>query len=287
MLFLIKKHVSLYPKKPNKIIRFIRSKWLLRIVFFVLLTVLTQVGGIIYALSIWLVNRFSIRSVWKRFALFFSLYFLVSLGIVPHLASFFGREKITHNKHLKAHSLFYVLTNRNYVTPELNSILNETAAKIATEYPGIQLIYLDANFPFIDGFPLLPHRYHNDGKKIDITFIYKEKKQFSNLKPSLSGYGVFENPIGKATDYVNICKSKGYAQYDFTKYVTMGLMNPNLQFSNIANKFFVDQLINQPKVETIFIEPHLTTRLQLESEKLIFHGCGTVRHDDHIHVEVQ
>ena len=59
----------------------------------------------------------------------------------------------------------------------------------------IQLNILDANFPFIDGFPLLPHRSHNDGRKVDISLVYETSDgQYSYAVVSRSGYGVFESP---------------------------------------------------------------------------------------------
>ena len=39
-------------------------------------------------------------------------------------------------------------------------------------------------------------------------------------------------------------------------------------------------------IEKVFIEPHLKVRMGLEgNEKVRFHGCHAVRHDDHLHVE--
>ena len=44
----------------------------------------------------------------------------------------------------------------------------------------IEIHYLDANFPFINKFPLLPHLSHNDGKKIDITDYDELFEQIEN-----------------------------------------------------------------------------------------------------------
>ncbi|HKK76486.1 MAG TPA: hypothetical protein VJ953_15505 [Saprospiraceae bacterium] len=40
------------------------------------------------------------------------------------------------------------------------------------EAPSLRINYLDANFPFWNEFPLLPHLSHDDGKKVDISFLY-------------------------------------------------------------------------------------------------------------------
>jgi hypothetical protein len=37
----------------------------------------------------------------------------------------------------------------------------------------------------------------------------------------------------------------------------------------------------------IFIEPDLIKRMKLQSDKIRFHGCQAVRHDDHIHIELK
>lgn len=207
--------------------------------------------------------------------------------VLPKIAPHFGREKIKTTEFVQPHSLFYTLSNRNYVRPELHQVLQKMGENLSTRNAGIKLVYLDANFPFGDGFPLLPHRYHNDGKKIDVTFVYSKNRQLTNLKPSFSGYGIFEGPAGEEWNQINACLETGYAQYDFTKYVSFGTTNPNLEFSIDENRKFIEDLLNEDAVEVIFIEPHLKKRMHLEDEKFIYHGCGTVRHDDHIHIEVK
>jgi hypothetical protein len=154
-------------------------------------------------------------------------------------------------------------------------------------YPGIKLVYLDANFPFFGGFPLLPHLSHHDGKKIDIAFIYNDQTgKVSNLKPSNSGYGVFENPRNGEINQTEICKSSAYWQYDYPKYLTFGKINNDIRFNPKATKQLIQFIIENSRVQKIFIEPHLKTRLQLTSSKIRFQGCGAVRHDDHIHVQI-
>lgn len=46
-------------------------------------------------------------------------------------------------------------------------------------------------------------------------------------------------------------------------------------------------MIKNPAVRKIFLEPHLKTRLKLSKySKIRFHGCHSVRHDDHIHLQL-
>lgn len=278
----IAKSKVLYPAKK-------RSKLLVVYRFFVFLvfTAVTQIGGLIYLITLLITKKLTRNRFLFRSLIFLSLYLTATYIVTPKIAPFFGREKIKTTDYVQAHSSFYSWSNRNYVSAELHGVLQKIGDKLNQHHPGIKLVYLDANFPFINGFPLLPHRYHGDGKKIDITFVYEDGTKLTNLKPSFSGYGIFEAPFIDERNQINTCLENGYGQYDFTKYVTLGSTNPHLRFSETANKNFLQDLLDEEDVNTIFIEPHLKDRLGLENEKFIYHGCGTVRHDDHIHIEVK
>jgi len=113
--------------------------------------------------------------------------------VVPPIASYFGREKIQISETIRPTSYMTVLLNRNYVVPEMNELLKNTDNILMKS--GIQIRFLDANFPFVNGFPLLPHLSHKDGKKLDLSLVYEtEKGDISNLARSRSGYGVFVEP---------------------------------------------------------------------------------------------
>jgi hypothetical protein len=45
--------------------------------------------------------------------------------MAPNIAPFFGRVKIEASNKIKAHSFITLLFNRNYVTPKIQSILND------------------------------------------------------------------------------------------------------------------------------------------------------------------
>lgn len=219
---------------------------------------------------------------------FFALYLFSTFLIVPFIAPWFGREKIDDTAKISAHNFITKLCNRNYVTPNLNEVLKNISLQLNKKHPDIKVIYLDANFPFIDKFPLLPHLSHNDGKKIDIAFIYKNNQQkISNLKPSRSGYGVFEAPLKTEINQPLICKKKNYCQYDFTKHLTFGIINNQLSLDTEANATLIQIIANNPKVSKVFIEPHLKTRMKLHNSKIRYHGCKAVRHDDHIHFQIK
>ncbi len=252
------------------------------------MTVVTQIGGIIYLLSIFLVKKSPERKRLKQMGIFTSLYLLATFLIVPYVAPLFGREKIRETTFVQAHSFFYKLANRNYVRPQLNKAIGNIAAEFGQKNGPIRLVYLDASFPFWDRFPLLPHLSHNDGKKIDVTLIYEDSDgQPSNKKPSVSGYGVYEGPTPREYDQNAVCKQKGNWQYDFPKYLTLGTINKDLVFSEKGTRELALLILKQRVVGKMFIEPHLKKRLKLTSRKVRFHGCGAVRHDDHIHFQLR
>ncbi|MEN8123116.1 MAG: hypothetical protein ABFS35_22450, partial [Bacteroidota bacterium] len=80
---------------------------------------------------------------------------------------------------------------------------------------------------------------------------------------------------------------KGYWQYDFPKYLTFGKINKEISLSETATRDLMNEIVKQPEIGKIFIEPHLKNRLNLTSGKVRFHGCGAVRHDDHIHIQLK
>lgn len=262
--------------------------FLLHFLIIIGLTVITQIGGIIYLISLLMINSKKTRYRLKRFLIFCALYGLATFLIVPILAPSFGRVQIDNTALVKANSIFYLLANRNYVKPELNTLIQNITSQLQESNPGVKLVYLDANFPFIDKFPLLPHLSHNDGKKIDLSFVYKDETgQWTNKKPSVSGYGIYEGPNASEFDQTAACKGIGYWQYDFPKYLSFGQLNSGLSFSEEKTKRLIQLIVSQPQIGKVFIEPHLKSRLGLTNNKIRFHGCGAVRHDDHIHMQLK
>jgi hypothetical protein len=262
-------------------------RYLFHVVITVILTGISQIGGIIYLTSILTVNKKKTKYKIKRFVFFTTFYILITFFITPNVAPLFGREKIIENSHLEAHSFITKLLNRNYVKPELNTILTDLSKNYKVENSNLKVIYLDANFPFFNGFPLLPHLSHNDGKKIDISFIYKNKNDIiTNQKPSVSGYGIFVEPSLNESNQTKECLKKGYWQYDFTKHLTFGTIDKNLHLSEKETSKLIKYIIKHKKVHKLFIEPHLNKRFNIHNDKIRFHGCRAVRHDDHIHFQI-
>lgn len=259
--------------------------WFLKLfghlIVIILLTTLTQVGGLIWILALWV----SIKLKKKKRYVFPILYLIFNILIIPPIAKQFGKEQLpVFSKKLKPRNLVYPLLFRNYANLELKELL-ENSVENLKQY-NIKIIYLDANFPFIDGFPLLPHLSHNDGKKIDISFIYlDENGKSTNKKPSISGYGAYVNSEINYTS--KSCIEKGYWQYDFPKYLTFGTLN-DLKLDKKATTILIKELLSNKTTQKIFIEPYLKKSLGLNlEEKIRFHGCKAVRHDDHIHLQIK
>jgi hypothetical protein len=147
------------------------------------------------------------------------------------------------------------------------------------------IIFLDAGFPFMDGFPIFPHLGHRDGRKIDLCFQYLDNKsgKYSAGAPSVLGYGVYEKPLPNEVDQINQCVKAGYWQYDPTRYWFTS-SNTKKKFSAELTKDLIESLISS-NAKKIFIEPYLKQRLSLTQSEIRFHGCRAVRHDDHLHVE--
>ena len=182
---------------------------LLKIVFglmlICLLTVVTQVGGLVFVISLLTHGAIEKRlnKLWTRVTVkvlsFVTLYLVFVFVVVPLTAKPFGRVQLPvfEDRHLQPANIWTCLLNRNYVRPQLREITYKVAESMNNRYPGTTINYLDANFPFINKFPLLPHLSHNDGKKLDLSFQYNDSQtgQMTTDIPAFIGYGICEEPI--------------------------------------------------------------------------------------------
>lgn len=186
-------------------------------------------------------------------------------------------------------TLLTPLLNRHYVRPELLQTAQEVAGDMNKRFPGTTVNYLDANFPFLNGFPLFPHLSHNDGKKLDLAFFYDDSKTGKDTSeaPSFIGYGINEEPLTGEENTVALCAEKGYWQYSFLTAIIPQSDKTHFAFDSERTRILVNLLAGKASVGKIFIEPHLKKRLSLSSEKIRFHGCQAVRHDDHIHLQLK
>jgi hypothetical protein len=260
-----------------------------------LLTLLTQVGGVIWLLCIPLysmTNRW-LQAIWKRrvvkLAIFPLSYLIITVFVVPPLAKWqCGRTPLPvfSEKHLRTHNAwYYCLLNHHYVRPEIYEATVKAARRMGEKYPDAVVCYLDANFPFIDGYPLQPHFSHRDGRKIDIALHWTEIKGTPIFgTPKWLGYGAFEMPLPGEVDKNRDCSDSRFrnlelqcsGNYDKTRFCFDAARTSDMI------RFFAEE----KAVDKILLEPHLKTRLGLSKyDKIRFQGCKAARHDDHIHVQ--
>lgn len=188
------------------------------IVIAFILTILTQVGGIIYLCLIPFFNFIKKKLSNKYLGLiiknaaFIITYSVISFLIVPVVAKQLGRVPLPLNsKTLKPVTVLTYICNRHYVKPALKKLLINSASLINKKYDGVVTYYLDANFPFINKFPLFPHLSHNDGKKVDLAFYYTNKNisKQKHKSPSPIGYGVGIQPTLKEVNTAAYCTKQG------------------------------------------------------------------------------
>ncbi|MCP4522240.1 MAG: hypothetical protein GY827_11210 [Cytophagales bacterium] len=264
----------------------------------VLLTIFTQVGGIIWLLCypIFLLIRDKVLDKWwkrlAQFGLFCLVYLLICAFLIPRLAESFSNRvplPVYSNEKLQPINIFTCLMNRHYVSPSLKQTLEKTAKDFEELHAHGIVGYLDGNFPFINGFPLLPHKSHSDGQKVDLAFLYtntNSKLPMYGETVTAFGYGMFEGPKGGELNMPKRCKNKGAWQYDAIKYFTTNRKRASMKFDEQRTRDLLLLLIKKKNIKKIFIEPHLKQRLRLSQyNKVRFHGCGAVRHDDHIHIQ--
>ncbi len=261
----------------------------------IFLTLATQAGGLAWIVNRMLFKRFfrGNKASWSfRTLSFAGFYLIVTFAIVPPIARAFGRTTLPVfvKNHIQPVTIWTCILNRHYVRLELKKSVEAVAARMNAQFPGTEIHYLDANLPFIDGFPLLPHLSHNDGRKLDLAFYYLDKRtaQPTNDQPSFSGYGVFEGPRPDEINTTATCLEKGNWQYDYNKYMAFGSNAKQFVFDETRTRTMIQAFIDEMAIEKMFVEPHLKSRLGFQNNsKVRFHGCQAVRHDDHLHIQIK
>jgi hypothetical protein len=265
---------------------------------FLILTLLTQIGGVVLLL-VWAISRFVLPAAlhgWRRFGLnfllFLGLYAATSVFIVPPLAARGGRVPLPcfadSDRPLAAGHPLYCAVNRHYVDARLVSLVTELSRAVDRSYPGTTTLFLDANFPFLNGFPLLPHLSHGDGRKLDIAYYYATPtgSYLPGQMRSPIGYWAFERP-GPADK--SPCDRQSWLTL---RWDMAALQNryPQRPLEPERTRAALRWLVTDGQalgVERIFIEPYLAARLDVSSPVLGFQGCRAARHDDHIHIQIK
>lgn len=267
-------------------------KWFWRLFGFCVLTTLTQIGGLVLVASLllqtWIDRKHKLNHPRTAGIILFLISYGLATGlIVPLLAPAFGRRPLPMGaeKGLMPRTIWTVVLNRHYVSTELYSVLRDVERGTLSSYPGSTILYLDACFPFWDGFPLLPHLSHNDGDKVDIAFRYRRSDGTTEFwsTPTLIGYGSFADRFRGERDTHAECAARGSWWYS-----RLGLLpkNRDLRLDEARTKELVERFVSDPRINKVFVEPFLATRWGLYNSKIRFHGCHAVSHADHIHVQL-
>ena len=145
------------------------------------------------------------------------------------------------------------ILNRHYVRHELKENIQSVAKKMSKKYPNTILSYLDANFPFYNGFPLLPHLSHNDGKKLDVAFFYKSKlgEELNRKAPSLMGYGVFEEPKHGEYNAPKNCENRGFWQYSILEKFVPQWNKDDMVFDLNRTKSMIQFMLKEKSTSSV------------------------------------
>jgi hypothetical protein len=243
---------------------------ILRLAAFVFLTILTQIGGIAFVVSLFFKKRL------LAFVVLYAGLAVIAIWVAP----LSGRTplKCWGEGSLQVQSWFYCATNRNYVSTELAEVLKDAADAVDKAYPGTETLVLDANFPFLTGFPLLPHLSHDDGEKADLAFYYKDDGDYlAGQTRSPIGYFAFEQG---GSDCPRVWPT---LRWDFQSFQSLWATH-SIEPDRI--RFLISTLVADRRVGKIFLEPHLKSSLGLNAGTIRFQGCRAARHDDHIHLQL-
>jgi hypothetical protein len=264
-----------------------------RFAIVVFLTLLTQIGGIAYLVGLAVARVWGVRRLVPKLAIFLLIYASLTLA-TSIVAPLFGRVPLScladASGKLAVRSPLYCALNRNYVTPRVRDLAYAFADHMDAEFPGTTTIALDANFPFLNGFPLLPHLSHADGRKLDFAYYYKgvDGTFLNGEARSPIGYFAFEQP---ADGDELPCKGRSdwlTGRWDLTILQPMfPAYRIEEQRTVAAIHWLTTEGVSKFGLEKVFIEPHLKNTLGITDDHVRFQGCRAARHDDHIHVQLQ
>ena len=269
-------------------------QFVLHFFVFLLATVITQIGGMAYvgalALRRYGPTRYKSKFVYPVF-LFLVLYsclWILSLFVAPE----FGRVALpcraTKSTLITVQSPLYCILNRQYVTPKLLRAGNALAAFMHAKHPGTQTLALDANFPFFDEFPLLPHLSHDDGRKLDIAFYYENRDGEYVVGETRSpiGYWGFEQPLPGSSQPCSRGGNGMNLRWDMDWFGVFLNDNKLDDARTATTLLWLSTQGRKYGVSKVFVEPHLAQRLTVSGDTIRFQGCRAARHDDHIHFEI-
>lgn len=258
------------------------AKAIYRLAMLAFLTILTQVGGIAY-----LIGMLFGRSRLRVLTISLVAYALMTAIVVPILAAANDRVRLPCSSSgdgpVVAATWLTCALNRGYLRPTALEAVMALGRDYAQQFPGSKLTTLEAGFPFIEGFPLVPHISHKDGRKVDLAYAYRTAADGTAIphgSPSPIGYFIFEQ--SKPGERIS-CPRPGPLRWNFY------WVQPNPPVWVIDEErtaWILRWLVDRPAVAKLFVEPYLAERMGVAGGKVRFQGCNAARHDDHIHFQI-
>ena len=174
---------------------FAQPRWrdvFLRLFFVGVLTITTQVGGVLIWPSLCIsTNNIGFLYQIQRITMPIICYLLGTWWVVPVVAAPFNSVPLpcssTKEYPLAPRSYLTCLTNRNYVHSSVKDDLLRTSKIFGRLYANVDIHYLDVGFP-IRGMPTVPNLSHVNGKTVDVSFIWNVEGLVVP-SPSPIGYG--------------------------------------------------------------------------------------------------
>ncbi|MDF1811559.1 MAG: hypothetical protein P1V20_05080 [Verrucomicrobiales bacterium] len=269
--------------RPGKIC----LKTLRTVLIFVTLTLLTQVGGIIWLCIRKIGRRFSEKRK-IQIAINAGIYLMIILTVVPILARIGGRVALpiiaTKKTPVEPRSFLFVIFNRHYVKPDARDTLIDAARDLSATYPGSVVHYLDGGFPFFDKFPMLPHLSHSRGEAVDVAFMYHAENDRNKYLPcpSMIGYWLYEGP--KRGEYQPYRSRPSKLRWDFE---WLQFFKGSRRLDRERTRYFIRHLLEDSRTSRMLLEAHLHRRWGIVHHKLRFQQLNAARHDDHLHLWVK
>lgn len=249
----------------------------LALLVIVLLTLLTQLGGVVLWPLVGLGVSLSPQARWALVPVSVLGWVLFGAFAVPLLAALAGRTPLpcTPDGALAPRSIVFCLGLRNYVRSDLRDEALAIAEDVRAGDPSAQVRYLDGAFPLGPYFPILPHLSHGDGRRLDIALVFEDG---TGSPLGYFGYAPLD------PDEQPACPSQWLdRRWDLDALQPL-FGPPRLDVSRSSR--ILRAAIARPRITRVLLEPHVSHELGVRATKLVFQGCRAARHDDHMHVEV-
>ena len=245
--------------------------------------VVLQLGAVVLWLALGVIRRDPRRSAVPHKLLAGLLLYGALWGwVAPAVGALGGREPLPcFTGPLRPQSVFFCAANRHYVRPELARAALRAAERVARDHPGTVVRYLDGGFPLGVGMPMVPHLTHGDGRRLDLALLW----QHADGSPARSSgsplgyFGYVQPPEGGAACAPALLDLR----WDLAPLQPLLARN---DLDEARTRALLSELLAEPAVGKVLLEPHVRRRLGLGDARLRFQGCGAARHDDHVHIQL-